>query len=134
MSDKFIGALLYARVKEFANADFKSTWKELPSDVRDTWNEIATQVGIAKQFFSPEGIATVYPVTIIASRYQGSYEGGRYVAFHGYPHQIPDEATGSDIECLEYWRSDRSMLVGRGSTPDAAGADLYNRLEKAGEL
>ena len=41
----------------------------------------------------------VYPCTVISARYDGTYEGGQWLAFHCYPDQIPPGATDSDVEC-----------------------------------
>lgn len=71
----------------------------------------------------------LYPITIITARYGGSYEGGRYCAFHSYPSDIPWDAVGNDISCCAYWGSTAVELVGRGSTPNRALADLQARLE-----
>ena len=72
---------------------------------------------------------TVYPVTIIATRYGGTYEGGRYAAFNMDEDDIPGEATAGDHECETWWRDVAPGLpVGVGATPDAALVALSDRL------
>jgi hypothetical protein len=72
---------------------------------------------------------TVYPVTIIATRYGGTYEGGRYAAFNMDEDDIPGEATAGDHECKTWWRDVAPGLpVGVGATPDAALVALSDRL------
>lgn len=79
------------------------------------------------------GYTPIYPVTITAARYGGSYEGGTWCAFNAYPHHLPPDHDGSDIECMTFWRSDGADRVGRGSSPDAALADLMERVKLYGE-
>jgi hypothetical protein len=77
----------------------------------------------------------VYPVTIIRTRYGGSYEGGAWAAFHCHEDAVPANATGDDLTCATYWWSSEAGLVGRGATPDEALANLEDRLgwERADE-
>lgn len=73
-----------------------------------------------KRTNSPDDI---YPLTIVATRYSGLYEGGMYAAFKCYPHDIPKAAyDGSDNECAEWWEEDHE--VGVGDTPEDAQAEL----------
>lgn len=69
----------------------------------------------------------LYPVTIIATRYGGSYEGGAWAAFHCNEDELPPAATGDDTSCAVFW-SDVSahMAVGVGATPN----DALTALEK----
>lgn len=73
----------------------------------------------------------LYPVTIIQARYGGSYEGDAWCAFHCYSHEVPSDATADDITCFTFWTSKAAELVGRGSTPNDALADLIHRLDGA---
>lgn len=68
-----------------------------------------------------------YPVTIIATRYTGAYEGGPWAAFNCDPGDIPDDATGDDTDAFTWWRSP-SVPVGVGATPDEALAALIERM------
>lgn len=65
----------------------------------------------------------LWPVTIIATRYGGTYEGGRWAAFNMDYESIPEEAMGSDIACAAWW-GHFGGGVGVGSTPDEALSDL----------
>ncbi len=59
-----------------------------------------------------EQVYSDYPLTICSSRYQGVYEGGRYVAFPLGPDTIcSTDYASEDIECAQFWA-------------DADGADL----------
>lgn len=77
--------------------------------------------------------APLYPVTITAARYGGTYEGGSWTAFNLYSHQIPAGADDSDIECAQFWRSPAADRVGRGQSPGEALADLVERVGIYGE-
>ena len=69
---------------------------------------------------------TLWPVTIIVTRYGGSYEGGKWAAFHLEHPAIPEDATGGDTECMLFWERHRtSWWVATGSSADEA----YSRLE-----
>lgn len=73
----------------------------------------------------------IYPVVIIAARYGGVYEGGRWLAFTCYDGQIPHAATGDDITCATWWStSAEAKKVGRGDTPNEALMDLALRIQK----
>ena len=65
----------------------------------------------------------LYPVTIIATRYGGIYEGGEWAAFLLHHDDIPPEAVGGDTVCAAWW-VDFGRAVGVGATPGAALADL----------
>jgi hypothetical protein len=74
---------------------------------------------------------TPYPLTVMSARYGGSYEGGDWVAFNCYPHDISSAAYGDDIACAGFWgySVDHQPKVGRGATPNQAIADLVERLK-----
>lgn len=74
---------------------------------------------------------TIWPVTIIKSRYGGGYEGGPWLAFNCEYWQVPEAVYGDDISCstffTEYERSNRKknpLKIGRGDTPDEALKNL----------
>jgi hypothetical protein len=71
-----------------------------------------------------------YPVTIIAARYGGAYEDGRWLAFHCFETEVPAEASGDNGECVAFFSSDAATLVGRGDTPQDALSDLLRRLKR----
>ena len=100
-----------------------------------------------------DNASDIYPVTIIRSRYGGVYEGGRWAASDCSHEEVPEGASGDDVECAEFWalaragryeisdwrawaeapppeqndprgRRCRVLNVGAGSTLDAALASL----------
>lgn len=70
----------------------------------------------------------LYPVSIHQTRYGGVYEGvdALWFAVSG---DLPDSAVGDDDECLDFWLSDASLLVGRGRTPNEALVNLIQRVK-----
>jgi len=74
----------------------------------------------------------LYPVIVRESRYGGVYEGGAWFAFSGFG--FPTDAIGNDAECSAFWGSDRSILMGRGDSPDGAVTDLILRHEMYGNI
>ena len=71
-----------------------------------------------------------YPVTIISDRYHGCYSGAEWLAFPLERDEVPEEVCGEDMEEMTFW-DDYTGLVGKGATPDAAYADL---VEKVAEI
>jgi hypothetical protein len=65
----------------------------------------------------------LYPITIIATRYGGIYEGGEWAAFPLHPDQVPDDSVADDATCAAWW-DQFADAVGVGQTPDAALSDL----------
>lgn len=78
------------------------------------------------------------------TRYGGVYEGGEWVALMSTIGQIPTDIHGDDIGCSRFFVGGRKETadqtavipeeIGRGATPDAAVADLEQRLDAAGVL
>ena len=61
-------------------------------------------------------------VVVLATRYQGGYEGGRFAAM---PRTDLDSAAfGEDLAACAWWESNRSR-VGVGNTPNDALKDWY---------
>ncbi len=91
----------------------------------------------------------IYPCTIIASRYCGTYEGGAWLAFNCDENSIPEGATGGDIECSVFWdnvnkgllayqklsyqQQPKTIIVGKGETPNEAVTDLLRQLKAQNE-
>lgn len=71
----------------------------------------------------------LYPVTIIRTRYGGCYEGGEWAAFLCDSDCIPDDATGDDISCGEWWVAP-DRVVATGSTPDEALRKLMQEVSE----
>lgn len=70
----------------------------------------------------------LYPVSIYQTRYGGVYEGldALWFAVSG---DFPESAVGDDDDCLDFWLSDASLLVGRGKTPNEALVNLIQRVK-----
>ena len=64
-----------------------------------------------------------YPITITQSRYGGTYEDAPWVAFNLRPEDIPADAFGSDVTCVDWW-FENGEGVGKGDTPDEAWESL----------
>lgn len=87
----------------------------------------------------------IYPCTIITARYQGTYEGARWLAFNCDADQIPSDATGDDVSCGNFWSmqaggmlnyrvlseysKSKLIIVGKGESPNLAVEDLAKKLE-----
>ena len=68
-----------------------------------------------------------YPVTIVRSRYGGTYEPGRWLAWPLYEDQLPIGWAGGDAECHRFW-SEYRRPVGSGDTPQDAYDDLLVKI------
>lgn len=73
----------------------------------------------------------IWPVTIVKSRYQGSYEGGKWLALNVIYENVPRSIMCDDIACATFFDTyDKSnkkknpLKIGRGNTPDEALKDL----------
>ena len=73
-------------------------------------------------------INEIYPLTIIRDRYDGIYSGGMYLAFNLDYDEIPSEISGSDIPCLEWWKENKYILVGKGYDITSAIFDLIVKM------
>jgi len=69
----------------------------------------------------------MYPIIVISDRYSGVYSGAEWTAFNTY--DVPSGPADSDTECSDFWQCP-NMPVGRGSTPNAAVADLEVNMEQ----
>lgn len=76
----------------------------------------------------------VYPLTIVAARYQGVYEGARYLAFPCSPAAIPPGWDDGDIECADWFDDHKASPIGRGDSPDEAHRNLYQILTKTTQV
>lgn len=70
----------------------------------------------------------LYPIVISQSRYSGVYEGGTWFCIPNCE-SIPEDAIGDDCDCVDFWTSEKSNLIGVGNTPDLA---LVSMLKKNG--
>ena len=95
----------------------------------DTWT-VSTPYKFAGSK-EPPVRPSVYPVTIVATRYGGSYEGGKWAAFNLDLEDIPPGWDYGDAEAEEWWMVP-PVPVAVGATPDAALAGLLVRLGATG--
>ena len=69
-------------------------------------------------------------VTIVEARYGGTYEGGNWLSFPALPHELEEKYPdwdADDVSCQEFWFSDESASIGRGSSPNNALLDMKRR-------
>ena len=74
-------------------------------------------------------INNIYPLTVIRDRYNGSYSGGKYVAFNLESPDIPKEIFEDDSAAIKFWKHCK-IIVGVGGNPDSAIKDLIKNLRK----
>jgi hypothetical protein len=75
--------------------------------------------------------SVVYPCTIIATRYGGTYEGALFVAFNDRADAV-DLATADDTACSVFFSVyERLKPIGRGDTAQAAYDDLFQKVRGA---
>lgn len=79
----------------------------------------------------PDNEAALYPVTIVRSRYGGTYEPGDWVAFPTPPESLPSGWDGGDAECARFWQEHPEF--GGGATPSEAYEDLQRRQAAAAD-
>ena len=75
-----------------------------------------------------KSIDSIYPLTIVRDRYDGTYSGGKYLAFNEYWMGIPDEIEESDDICAGFWAEHPDALIGKGNSAKEACEDLLNKL------
>ena len=73
-------------------------------------------------------VGSIYPLTVVADRYNGMYSGGAFTAWNKYNDELPSGIFGDDTKCREFWAKNDNTLCGRGDTVDSAIADLYCKL------
>lgn len=72
----------------------------------------------------------VYPLTVVADRYSGTYSGGKWTAWNLYPWEVPDGTFGDDCGCFDFWQSDcEEYCIGIGNTPEEAICDLKTKMD-----
>ena len=73
---------------------------------------------------------TIYPLTIMADRYNGVYSDGEYLAFNLDFDEIPQGVSGDDATAMEFWDYySKDYIVGKGRTVSEALLDLYIKLK-----
>lgn len=68
-------------------------------------------------------------VTILSSRYGGTYEPGKWIAFACWPNDIPAGWNADDLTCASFF-ADRKNDIGGGDTPQQAYEDLLRLLRR----
>lgn len=71
----------------------------------------------------------IYPVTIISDRYDGVYSGGKWTAWNLDESEIPEDASGDDLACYDFWNMEEKPVCGIGQTPNEAYEDLKMKIE-----
>jgi hypothetical protein len=66
-------------------------------------------------------------VTIVRSRYGGTYEPGEWIAFPVWPENLPPEWNADDVTCIRFFEERRGQFGG-GKTPQEAWEDLLRIL------
>ena len=51
---------------------------------------------------------SIYPLTVVADRYMGTYSGGKFTAWRLHPSEIPSEIYWDDISCCDFWRENKA--------------------------
>jgi hypothetical protein len=74
-----------------------------------------------------------YPLTIVRTRYGGTYEGAEYAAFARSAFTLPDGWDGGDTECCETWieLNTSGEPIGKGRSPQDALASLISKIKGA---
>lgn len=65
----------------------------------------------------------IYPCTIVADRYDGTYSGGKFTAWPCDYYNLPEELGGGDPDEMSLFSSD-TLLYGKGNTPQEAYENL----------
>ena len=68
----------------------------------------------------------IYPVVIVNDRYNGTYSGGKWTAFHEY--DVPEGCYSDDVSCAEFWTLAQEMKTGIGNTPQDALDNLITKV------
>ena len=71
----------------------------------------------------------IYPCTIIADRYDGSFSGAPWTAWRLSAWEIPDEVEAGDEECHDWWAKQDKSLIGLGQSPQEAYDDLKQKIQ-----
>lgn len=72
-----------------------------------------------------------YPSVVIQARYSGVYEGATWISVPNFStsnYEFLAYLEGDDDDAIDYVASPEWARVGRGSSPNAAYADMVRRL------
>ena len=75
----------------------------------------------------------IYPLTVVADRYNGVYSGGKYTAWNMYPYVVPKDIFGDDIDCYDFWSEAKSngLIFGVGDSVIEAIEKLNFKLQES---
>ena len=98
---------------------FKSVFEDLNKSIKEVQLE-----ALAK--------GEVYPATIVADRYDGTYSGAKWIAFQFDSENVPEQIGGDDTDEIDFWERHNPEFfpIGKGSTPDLALSDLKEKLKE----
>lgn len=74
-------------------------------------------------------LEALYPLTFVLDRYDGTYSGGRWIAWNLEPHMVPMGPQADDVTCRVFWETNQ-LPAGRGDTPAGAVLDLLRQLRE----
>lgn len=74
---------------------------------------------------------SIYPLTITADRYNGTYSGGKFIAWHLDATEIPEDVYSDDCGAHEFWHNNK-IMCGKGNTVTEAIGNLYIEMKKKG--
>lgn len=97
---------------------------DIDIDCTACWNREIPEIEDADEFDKID----IYPLTIVADRYNGTYSGGKFTAWNKDVYDIPESIDSDDLSCSGFWRRYRG-LVGKGPTPNEAVKDLWRKME-----
>ena len=79
---------------------------------------------------------SVYPLTIVSDRYNGTYSHGKFTAWNCESDEVPTAIFGDDVTCMKFWIEtgvkncfDDYLLFGIGDTVEEAVGNLYVKLK-----
>ena len=72
-------------------------------------------------------VPPLHPVTVLESRYGGTYEPGAWLAFPCSLDDLPEGWDEQDVPCMRFW-AENPCAAGGGDTPAEAYAALMARL------
>lgn len=76
-------------------------------------------------------IESIYPLTITADRYCGTYSGGQFVAWNLDACDVPEDPFAGDVICMDFWDNESDRYdFGVGNTVGEAVANLYIKLRR----
>lgn len=78
----------------------------------------------------------IFPLVIIADRYNGTYSNAQYLAINQYTEYIPWQIGSGDSDEMNFWHAhtkekDNHFPIGKGKTPNEALNDLCNKIKRS---